>query len=114
MELTQSYLLVFGVILYKSMIFRVSLIYNHVYLVFRTMSSFEVEQSFRNIIRFYSKELHLISNGHKASKCFTEPQRKKLTKIGVLERIYVHQGCRLKLSDKAKDVLFSAEPSITL
>jgi len=83
-------------------------------LSFEAMSSFEVEQSFRNIVRFYSKELYMISNGYKASKCFSEPQRKKLTKIGVLERVYVHQGCRLKLSDKAKDILLSIDPSSTL
>jgi hypothetical protein len=71
------------------------------------LSSFEVEQSFRNIVGFYSRELKLISGGYKASRCFSEPQRKKLTKIGVLERVYIRQGCRLRLSDKARDVLFS-------
>ena len=73
----------------------------------KTLSSFEVEQSFRNIVGYYSKELTLIYDGHKASKCFSEPQRKKLTKIGVLERVYQRQGCRLRLSDKALDVLGS-------
>ena len=76
------------------------------------MSSFEVEQSFRNIVRFYSRELVLISEGYKASKCFSEPQRRKLTKIGVLERVYMHRGCRLRLSDKARGVLASIDPSL--
>ena len=71
------------------------------------LSSFEVEQSFRNIVRFYSRELYMINSGHKASRFFGEPQRRKLTKIGVLERIYVHQGCRLRLSDEALSVLSS-------
>lgn len=69
------------------------------------MSSFEVEQSFRNIVRFYSKELYMISDGYKASRFFSDPQRRKLRKIGVLEKVYVHRGCRLRLSDKAKNVL---------
>ena len=71
------------------------------------LSSFEVEQSFRNIVRFYSRELYMINSGHKASRFFGEPQRRKLTKIGVFERIYVHQGCRLRLSDEALSVLSS-------
>ena len=71
-----------------------------------------MEQSFRNIVRFYSRELVLISNGYKASKCFSEPQRRKLTKIGVLERFYQYQGCRLRLSDKARGILTSVDPSL--
>ena len=69
------------------------------------MSSFEVEQSYRNIVMFYQKELTRINNGKKASIFFSEPQRKKLTKIGVLERVYQHRGCRLQLSEKAIIIL---------
>ncbi|MCW4051251.1 MAG: hypothetical protein NWE89_16120 [Candidatus Bathyarchaeota archaeon] len=75
------------------------------------MSSPEVEQSFRNIVMFYSKELKQVDAGLKSSVFFNEPQRKKLTKIGVFHRIYIHKGCRLLLSDKAKQVLNSMEPS---
>ena len=71
-----------------------------------------MEQSFRNIVGFYSKELTLISGGYKASRCFSEPQRKKLTKIGVLERVYQRQGCRLLLSDKARDMLVALDSSM--
>lgn len=72
-----------------------------------------MEQSFRNIVGYYSKELTLISGGYKASKCFSEPQRKKLTKIGVLERVYQRQGCRLRLSDKTRDMLVAFELSLS-
>ena len=71
------------------------------------MSSYEVEQSFRNIVVFYQKELLYIEKGHKSSKFFSDPQRKKLIKIGVLEPFYVHRGRRLKLTDKTKFVLNS-------
>jgi hypothetical protein len=64
------------------------------------------------VVRFYSKELTLISNGYKASNCFSDPQRRKLIKIGVLERVYLHRGCRLKLSDEARNVLVSLDPSL--
>jgi len=74
------------------------------------LSSPEVEQSFRNIVRFYSKELVMVHSGSKASSVFGEPQRKKLTKIGVFERVYEHQGCRLKLTEKALGILWSLEP----
>ena len=69
------------------------------------MSSFEVEQSFRNIVMFYQKELKHINKGKRASMFFSEPQRKKLTKIGVLERVYQHRGCRLQLSEKTIIIL---------
>lgn len=69
------------------------------------MSSPEVEQSFRNLVMFYSKELKLINDGHSPTKFFNDVQRKKLTNVGVLDRIYVHQGCRLILSEKAKTFL---------
>ena len=62
------------------------------------------------MVRYYSKELTLISNGYKASSCFSEPQRRKLTKIGVLERVYMHRGCRLKLSEKAREIMVSVDP----
>ena len=68
------------------------------------MSSFEVEQSFRNIVMFYRKELIHIEKGAKASTYFSETQRKKLRNIGVLEQIY-HKGCRLKLTGKTLDIL---------
>ncbi|TFH16366.1 hypothetical protein E4H04_06730 [Candidatus Bathyarchaeota archaeon] len=69
--------------------------------------SYEVEQSFRNLVIFYQKELLYIDKGQKASDYFSDPQRKKLIKQGVLERIYVHRGCRLKLTNKANYVLNS-------
>jgi hypothetical protein len=69
------------------------------------MSSFEVEQSFRNIVMFYQKELLHINRGKKASTYFSVPQRKKLTKIGVFEREYMRRGCRLKLTQKTIEVL---------
>jgi hypothetical protein len=69
--------------------------------------SYEVEQSFRNLVMFYQKELLYIEKGHKASDFFSDPQRKKLVKQGILEHVYVHRGCRLKLTDKTKSVLNS-------
>ena len=69
------------------------------------MSSPEVEQSFRNLVMFYHRELIYIEQGRKASEFFSDPQRKKLIKQGVLERIYVHRGCRLKLTNKTKTIL---------
>lgn len=69
------------------------------------MASPEVEQSFRNLVMFYSKELILIEKGQSPTKFFNDAQRKKLTNVGVLNRIYVHQGCRLILSEKAKNFL---------
>ena len=80
------------------------------YLFLVVLSSFEVEQSFRNIVRFYSRELVMVSQGEKASIWFSEPQRRKLTKIGVFERVYMHKGCRLQLSDKARGILASIDP----
>ena len=67
--------------------------------------SYEVEQSFRNLVVFYQKELLYIEKGRKASDFFSDPQRKKLIKQGVLERVYLHRGCRLKLTKKANIVL---------
>jgi len=79
------------------------------------MVSYEVEQSFRNIVRFYAHELYMIDNGKKATKFFNERQRRSLTKNGVLEKIYVHRGCRLKISEKAKAILNSIDlSSVTL
>ena len=69
------------------------------------MSSPEVEQSFRNLVMFYHRELIYIEQGRKASEFFSDPQRKKMIKQGVLERIYVHRGCRLRLTSKTKNVL---------
>jgi hypothetical protein len=69
------------------------------------MSSPEVEQSFRNLVMFYHQELLYIDKGGKASDFFSDPQRKKLIKQGVLERTYVHRGCRLKLTNKTKNIL---------
>jgi len=54
----------------------------------------------------------MVSKGEKASIWFSEPQRRKLTKIGVFERVYMHKGCRLKLSDKARGILASVDPSL--
>ena len=77
--------------------------------------SYEVEQSFRNNVRFYAYELYMIDNGNKATSFFNERQRRSLTKNGVFEKIYVHRGCRLKISEKAKAILNSIDlSSITL
>ena len=75
------------------------------------MMSFEVEQSFRNIVRYYAYELYMIDRGHKATRFFNDRQRKSLTKYGVFEKIYVHRGCRLKISEKAKAILNSIDVS---
>ena len=77
------------------------------------MSSPEVEQSFRNIVMFYRRELIYIDNGRKASDFFSDPQRHKLVKHGILEHFYVHRGCRLRLTDKAKNVLESYSNQMT-
>jgi hypothetical protein len=69
------------------------------------MESPEVEQSFRNLVMFYRKELQYIDKGQKSSKYFSDTQRKKMLKQGVLKRVYVHRGCRLRLTDKTKNVL---------
>lgn len=69
------------------------------------MSSPEVEQSFRNLVMFYHKELQYIGKGQKASKYFSDTQRRKMVKQGVLKREFVHRGCRLRLTDKTKNVL---------
>ena len=69
------------------------------------MSSAEVEQSFRNIVMFYSKELKLVDNGHKASLVFSDAQRKKMTRIGIFERVYLYRGCRLTVSEKTRQIL---------
>ena len=69
------------------------------------MSSPEVEQSFRNLVMFYHKELLYIDKGQKASKYFSDTQRRKMIRQGVLKRVYVHRGCRLRLTDKTKNVL---------
>jgi hypothetical protein len=71
------------------------------------MASPEVEQSFRNLVMFYHRELIYIDKGQKASDFFSDPQRKKLIKQGVLKREYVHRGCRLRLTDKTKNILNS-------
>lgn len=73
--------------------------------------SYEVEQSFRNIVRFYAYELNMIDEGHKATSFFNDRQRRSLIKIGVFEKIYVHRGCRLKISEKAKAILNSIDLS---
>jgi len=67
--------------------------------------SAEVEQSFRNIVMFYSKELKLVDDGYKASLVFSDAQRKKLTRIGIFERVYLYRGCRLTLSEKTRQIL---------
>jgi len=67
--------------------------------------SYEVEQSFRNLIMFYQKELIYIKMGAKSSEFFSDPQRKKMIKQGVLERVWLHRGCRLRLTEKANTVL---------
>ena len=67
--------------------------------------SYEVEQSFRNLIMYYRTELLYINSGARASDYFSNPQRKKLVKQGVLERVYLQGGCRLKLTKKANNVL---------
>ncbi len=71
------------------------------------MESPEVEQSFRNLVMFYQKELLYIDKGGKASKFFSDPQRKKMLKHGVLKRVYLHRGCRLLLTDRTKNILNS-------
>jgi hypothetical protein len=69
------------------------------------MSSYEAEQSFRNLVMYYQKALLYIEKGQKASNFFSDPQRKKLIKAGILEPFYVHRGRRLKLTEKAKYLL---------
>ena len=69
------------------------------------MYSPEAEQSFRNIVIFYQKELVYIENGKNASDFFNANQRKKLVDIGVFKRVYRQHGCRFKLTNKTKDVL---------
>jgi len=71
------------------------------------MSSPEVEQSFRNLVMFYHRELIYIDTGRKASEFFSDLQRKKMVKQGVLEHYYVHRGCRLRLTSKTKNMLNS-------
>jgi hypothetical protein len=56
---------------------------------------------------FYHKELKFIDKGERASDFFSVPQRKKLVKIGVFERVHERQGCRLQLTNKTKKVLNS-------
>jgi len=73
--------------------------------------SYEVEQSFRNIVRFYAYELYMIDNGKKATMYFNEKQRRSLTKNGILEKFYVHRGCRLRITEKAKALLSSFDLS---
>jgi hypothetical protein len=77
------------------------------------VSSPEVEQSFRNLVMFYRQELIYIDRGRKASDFFSDPQRQKLVKQGILERFYVHRGCRLRLTDKAKTTLESHSKQVT-
>ena len=77
------------------------------------MSSPEVEQSFRNLVTFYHQELIYIDKGRKASSFFSNHQRKKLIKQGVLERNYVYGGCRLKLTNKTKNNLNAYMNQIT-
>jgi hypothetical protein len=74
-----------------------------------SFTSVEVEQSFRNIVMFYSKELKLVDNGSKATLVFNDAQRKKLTKIGIFERVYLHRGCRLTLTEKTRQLLNSVD-----
>ena len=69
------------------------------------MSSFEAEQTFRNIIRYYANELIQVENGTKASVFFNENRRRTFTKLGVFIRVYYRRGCRLILSEKAKLIL---------
>ena len=69
------------------------------------MSSFEAEQTFRNIIGYYANELIQVKNGAKASAFFNEKRRRTFTKLGVFVRVYYRRGCRLVLSEKAKILL---------
>ena len=69
------------------------------------MTSFEAEQTFRNIIRFYADELGEVDRGVKASVFFNENRRRTFTKLGVFIRVYYRRGCRLVLSEKAKIIL---------
>ena len=70
------------------------------------MSSYEVEQSFRNLVLFYNKELTYVHKGEKATRYFSARQRKKLVKVGVFERFYF-RGIHLKLTKKAVNMLNS-------
>ena len=70
------------------------------------MSSYEVEQSFRNLVQFYNKELMYVYKGEKATRFFSARQRKKLVKVGVFQRFYL-RGIHLKLTKKAVNVLNS-------
>jgi hypothetical protein len=69
------------------------------------MASPEVEQSFRNLVIFYHRELIYIDKGRKSSEFFSDTQRKKLVREGVLERKYGFGGCRLRLTKEAKNIL---------
>ena len=65
--------------------------------------SFEAEQTFRNLVFYYSAELSQINNGKTASTFFTYKQRKKLTKLGILQHNISEK--RLKLTFKTKEML---------
>jgi len=68
------------------------------------------EQSFINAIIYYRRELMLVDKGEKATTHFTDRQRKALVKAGILVRVYGRGGCRLHLSNKARQVLDELEP----
>lgn len=68
------------------------------------MSSYEAEQSFRNLVLFYNKELTYIHKGEKATRFFSARQRKKLVKVGVFEHFYL-RGIHIKLTKKTVNVL---------
>lgn len=69
------------------------------------MEDYLVEQSFKNIVGFYKEELLQVDEGKKATKLFNDRQRKSLVKAGILLRVYGKGGCRLKLSEQAKEII---------
>ncbi len=59
----------------------------------------------RNAIDFYREELLKIENGERATDHFNERQRKSLVKQGILVRVYGHGGCKLRLTEEAKQII---------
>lgn len=59
----------------------------------------------RNTIDFYREELLKIEKGERATDHFNERQRKSLVKQGILVRVYGHGGCKLRLTEEAKEIM---------
>jgi hypothetical protein len=65
--------------------------------------------NFYNTVLYYREELRKIDRGELATNHLKDRQRKSLVKAGVLKRVYGKGGCRLKLSIKARKILFGTE-----